>query len=82
MKYSQHFKRMKVEKGIPALNHNQHSRCFIIVAIEYHIDQMQKLGLNSPSFFKCIQKQNSAIKLITKDLDPEFLFLELVELSR
>jgi len=64
------------------LNHDQHSRYFNIVAIEYHVDQMQKLGLNSPSFFKCIQKQNSAIKRITKDLDPEFLFLELVELSR
>ena len=81
MKYTQHFKRMKVEKGVPALNHDQHSRYFNIVAIEYHIDQMQKLGLNSPSIFKSIQKQNSALERITKGLEPELLLLELVELS-
>lgn len=73
---------MKLEKGIPMLNHDQHSRYFNIVAIEYHIDQMEKMNLNSPSIFKSIQKQMNSLKRITKGLEPVDLFNELIGLSR
>ena len=81
MKYTQHFKKMKIEKGIPHLNHDQHSRYFNIVAIEYHIDQLEKMEINSLSVFNSIHRHKETLERITKGLEPELLLLELVELS-
>ena len=82
MKYTQYFKKMKIEKGVPFLSFDQHSRYFNIIALEYHIDQMSKLGLHSPDIFRSVNKQKSAVERITKRLEPEELFNELLELSQ
>ena len=81
MEYTQYFKKMKTEKGVPHLSFDQHSRYFNIVAIEFHVDQLQRMNLNSPTIFKHINIYESKLKHITKELSPEELFLELVELS-
>lgn len=72
---------MKAEKGVPTLSFDQHSRYFNIVAIEFHIEQLQKMNLNSPTIFKHVTKFESKLKHITKELTPEELFLELIKLS-
>ena len=81
MQYTQHFKKMKLSKGVPHLNHDQHSRYFNIVAIEFHIDQLKKMNMSSPSIFSHITKFENKLSNITKGLAPEELFLELIELS-
>lgn len=82
MKYTQYFKKMKTEKGVPFLNFDQHSRYFNIVALEYHIDQMNKLGFRSSVIFTHLEKQKNSIMRITKELEPEELLMELIELSK
>ncbi|WP_152287547.1 hypothetical protein [Flavicella marina] len=72
---------MKLSKGVPHLNHDQHSRYFNIVAIEFHIDQLKKMNMSSPSIFSHITKFENKLKHITKEATPEELFLELIELS-
>jgi hypothetical protein len=81
MQYTQHFKKIKLSKGVPHLNHDQHSRYFNIVAIEFHIDQLKKMNMNSPSIFSHITKFEDKLEHITKELTPEELFLELIEFS-
>ncbi len=72
---------MKVAKGVPILSFDQHSRYFNIVAIEFHIDQLEKLNLHSATIFKHIESYKNKLAHITKGLEPEELLQELVELS-
>ena len=72
---------MKLSKGVPLLNHDQHSRYFNIVAIEFHIDQLKKMNMSSPSIFSHITKFENKLKNITKGATPEELFQELIQLS-
>ena len=81
MKYTQHFREMKLSKGVPHLNPDQHSEYFIIVAIEFHIDQLKKMNISSSSIFSQITKFENKLKDITKGLEPEELFLEMVKFS-
>ncbi|WP_208021499.1 hypothetical protein [Flavicella sediminum] len=72
---------MKIEKGVPHLNSDQHSRYFNIVAIEFHLQQLNQLKISCVAVVKHIDRLEAKLAHITKDLEPADLFLELIELS-
>lgn len=79
--YGQYFSRLVKTKGTPILSADQFVRYQNIIALEYFILEIEKMGI-SHSLFQTIQKKRSQLERLTKKQSPEELIEEMVFLSR
>lgn len=79
--YSNYFSNTVKSQGVPHLNADQFIRYQNIIALEYFILLIKKIGV-SHSLFGHISKAERNLDRLTKKLPPEELLSEMVELSR
>ena len=78
--YSKYFSNVVKSQGVPHLNADQFVRYQNIIALEYFINLIKKIGV-SHSLFGHVSKAEKNLERLTKKLSPEELLQEMIELS-
>lgn len=79
--YSKYFSVTVKTQGVPNINADQFIRYQNIIALEYFITQIKKIGV-SHSLFKQINAAEQKLQKLTKNLEPEKLLMEMIEISK
>ncbi|CAL2056021.1 hypothetical protein [Tenacibaculum sp. 190524A05c] len=78
--YREYFSKVVKAQGAPNLNADQFIRYQNIIAIDYFIGTIKAIGV-SHSLFQHVSKAERTLKRLTKELEPEELLKEMIELS-
>ena len=78
--YSKYFSNVVKSQGVPHLNADQFVRYQNIIALEYFINLIKKIGV-SHSLFGHVSKAEKNLERLTKKLSPEELLQEMIDLS-
>ncbi len=78
--YSQYFSSVVKSQGVPHLSADQFIRYQNIIALEYFILKIRSMGI-SHSLFRVLNKSEQQLLRLTKELSPEDLLQEMIELS-
>lgn len=78
--YAQYFSQLVKAKGTPVLSTDQFIRYQNIIALEYFILEIEKMGI-SHSLFKALQPKKQQLDRLIKKKSREDLIDEMIDLS-
>ena len=81
MQYTYFFVKLLQNQGVPHLTVDQTKRLYNILIAEERVRTLNGLNMNSHDVFKKIRIAEDAIKRLSKGLEPEAFFNELIMLS-